>query len=133
MSRELLTAAQQSRITTTVTDYLPTDVTVSILRLPSPRTKTKGGGYTQAFAPIASGIPALITPWVGRSGGIEEARDGRFEQTGTWKISLPALTDVMAADKIQSSTGREWEVKVVAAAESLEVLRELICVERLSG
>lgn len=131
MSRELLTYAQQTRIAAMVTDYLPDEPQVRVRRLV--RVPDSSAGFTSDFETIADGLPALITPWIGRGGGIEMVQDERFEQTAVWKISVPALTDVLAADRIQDHSGREWEVKSVAAAESLEVIRELICIERLSG
>ena len=83
------------------------------------------GGYTDTWSTVAS-VAGRVSP-----GGLtpqERAIAERLVGVQTWTITLPALTDVRAADRLIVGS-RTLEVVGVLAPRSYELCTRCVCVE----
>ena len=62
--------------------------------------------------------------------GQEEVIAGKLDAVGTWTITLPALTDVAAADRIVIGS-RTFQVALPLRPRSWELSRRVLCTETL--
>lgn len=83
------------------------------------------GGYTETWATVATVACRVAVP----SGG-EEVIAGKLDAVGTWTITLPALTDVAAADRITVGT-RVFQVALPLRPRSWELSRRVLVTETL--
>lgn len=117
----LLSNGQIASMRTTLERTLPDTAVVS-----RPTNVSDGaGGWTQTWATVATVACRVAVP----SGG-EVVIAGKLDAVGTWTITLPALTDVAAADRIAVGA-RTFEVSLVLRPRSWELSRRVLCTETL--
>lgn len=83
------------------------------------------GGYTVTTATVAT-----VACRVSMASGRELDVAGRLSAVGTWTVTLPALTDVKAADRIEIGS-RVLEVTLPLRPRSWELSRRVFCTETL--
>jgi SPP1 family predicted phage head-tail adaptor len=83
------------------------------------------GGYTVTTVDLAT-VACRVAPSTGR----EQSIAGRLDAVGTWTLTLPAGTDVTAADRIAVGA-RTFEVVLPLAPRSWEIGRRIVCLEIL--
>lgn len=116
----MLTADELAAMRATVEDALPDTAQVQRRTLVS----DGAGGYTESWSTVAT-----VACRVARGGQLPQERviAERLTTTSIWTLTLPALTDVTAADRIVVAS-RTFEV-VDVGARSDEVARRVVCME----
>lgn len=80
-----------------------------------------GGGTTETWADHATGIACRIAP---ASGGETGTAGDRVEDETTHVVTLPALTDITEADRLQVD-GQVYEVTAVRKRGAWELTRRV--------
>ena len=83
------------------------------------------GGYT-----VTTATSAAVACRVAMASGREVTIAGRLDAVGTWTITMPALTDVAAPDRIRIGS-RTFEVVLPLRPRSWELSRRVVCLEIL--
>lgn len=91
-------------------------------------TLASDGSGGQSVASTATTGPFACR--VALASGQEEVIAGRLDAVGTWTITLPALTDVAAGDRILIGS-RTFEVKLPLRPRSWELSRRVLVTETL--
>lgn len=117
----MLSTAQLDSMRVTLDESLPDTAVVKRDTL----TSDGAGGYTTSEATVAT-VACRVAP----SGGREAVIAGRLDAVATWTLTLPALTDVTAKDRIVVGT-RTFEIAAVLDPRSWEIGRRVLCVEIL--
>jgi len=117
----MLSAAQLSAMRSTLVASLPDTAVVKRDTL----TPDGAGGWTTSEATVAT-VAGRVSP----SGGRESVVAGKLDAVTTWTITLPALTDVTAKDRIVVGS-RTFEVAAVLDPRSWEIGRRVLAVEIL--
>jgi SPP1 family predicted phage head-tail adaptor len=117
----MLSAGQLASMRSTLNASLPDTAAVHRDTLSS----DSAGGYTTSAATVAT-VACRVSP----SGGRESVVAGKVDAVSTWTITLPALTDVTAKDRLIVGS-RTFEVAAVLDPRSWEIGRRVLCVEIL--
>ena len=83
------------------------------------------GGWTVTTA-TSGPVACRVAP----AGGREAVIAGKLDSVAAWTITLPALTDVTAKDRIVVGA-RTFEVAAVLGPRSWEIARRVLCLEIL--
>lgn len=83
------------------------------------RVSDGGGGFTDTWAPIATGVRCMIAP---DAGGEGETAGDRVVDESTHTVTLPAGQDITEADRI-TLAGATYEVTLVLNTGAWETLR----------
>jgi len=116
----MITAAELDAMRTTLNSSLPDTAQIKRKTL----TSDNAGGYTEAWNTVAT-VACRVSP----TGQLPQERviAERLTATSIWTLTLPALTDVRAEDRIAVGA-RTFEV-VGVLARSDELCRRMVCVE----
>jgi head-tail adaptor len=117
----LLSDAQIASMRTTLERTLPD---TAVIQRPT-QVSDGGGGYTETWPTVATVACRVAQP----SGGEQVIAD-KLDAVGTWTITLPALTDVAAADKIMVGS-RIFMVALPLRPRSWELSRRVLVTETL--
>lgn len=116
----MLTTAELTAMQTTQTQTLVDACTISRRTMAS----DSAGGQTATYATAATTV-CRVAPLNGR----EAVLAGQQRIVATWKVTLPASTDVRDADRIVVGS-RSFEVIAIQGAETRETARVCLCQER---
>ena len=117
----LLTGAEIADMRSTLNRTLPDTAVIS---RPT-QVVDAAGGFTQTWATVAT-----VACRVAVASGGEQVIAGKLDAVGTWTITLPALTDVAAADRIAVGS-RTFEVGLPLRPRSWELSRRVLVTETL--
>lgn len=91
------------------------------------RQSDGAGGSTETWTTIAT-VACRVSPMGNLP--VERAIADRLTGVQFWAVTLPAATDITAADRIVSG-GRTFEVVGVLAPRTWELARRVVCTEAL--
>lgn len=83
------------------------------------------GGFT-----VTTATSAAVACRVAPSNGREQTIAGRLDAVGTWTLTFPAGTAVLAPDRVKVGT-RTFEVVLPLRPRSWELSRRVVCTETL--
>lgn len=123
----MISAAETADIRLDAADYLPDSC---LIERPGTPTSDNAGGWTSTYAPLASAVPCRLAPGGLRSG--ETVVADRIDATNDWTVTLPALQDVTAKDRItvtveETGAMAVLEVDQADGPRSYEWLRRVGC------
>jgi head-tail adaptor len=117
----MLTATDLDAMRSTLDESLPDTAQVGRQALVS----DDAGGFSESWSVVAT-VACRVSP-----GGLlpqERAVAERMGVVSSWVVTLPALTDVRAADRLVVGT-RTFEVVAPLGPRSYEVSRRVVCSE----
>lgn len=91
-----LSAEEQACLADTAAALMHTTATI-LRRVPA---DDMAGGQSVTWTAVASSVPCRASGVAGALGGGERDADGRWETAVSYRVSLPAGTDVRASDRI---------------------------------
>lgn len=117
----MISASVLTALRTTVEASLPDSCTIRR----NTQTSDGAGGMTDSWANLAT-VACRVSP----SGRAPEERviAERIGSVGLWTVTLPALTEVTAKDRLLIGA-RQLEVIAVLAPRSWELCRRVVCSE----
>lgn len=124
MAVSMLAAVELAEMRTTATSALPDTATIYL-----PLVEPDGaGGTVDTWLPTSDPIPARLSPVASTATGQERVIAARVGATAGWIITLPALTVINRAERIEM-LGRTFEVLDVTTTRSWEVSCRVLCSE----
>lgn len=118
----LLSAAELASMRSTLNRTLPDTATIQRDVVGSDGS----GGQTVTSITTTGAFACRVAVAAGR----EEVIAGKLDAVGTWTITLPALTDIAAGDRIVIGS-RTFEVSLPLRPRSWELSRRVLCTETL--
>ena len=115
----LLSDAEIADMRATVNRTLPDSATIEH----DTQVSDSAGGYT-----VTTATTGPFACRVATASGSEEVIAGRLDAVGSWTITLPALTEVAATDRIVIGS-RRFEVILPLRPRSWELSRRVACQE----